>query len=146
MKNLIILLALFTFVGLSTEMMAQTTAVSTATTAKKAKATKVPLSSMQKKSAKKACCAKGTSKSACSKTKENATKKANATTNATNVSLKTKGATEKKACTKGAKKGCCSKDKSQASVTAAPTMKKIVNKNAPAARPALTHASERQNN
>ena len=141
MKNLIILFALFTFVGLSTEMIAQTTT----TTTKTAKATKVPLNAVKIKPAKKACCAKGTSKAACSKTKAS-----------TNASMTTKSATEKKACTKGEKKACCTKgaakaccakNKDQTSTTTAPQMNnKIVNKKAPEARPAFTHARERQKN
>ena len=136
MKNLIILLALFTFVGLSSDMMAQTTA-------KKASATKVPLSSVQKTPAKKGCCA--SKKSSCSKTKASAT---------TNVSMTTKAAT-KKACTKGTKKACCSKgtaktscskDKAQTSTSTTPQMEKIVNKNAVKSSPSISDIRKTQKN
>jgi len=144
MKNLIILLALFTFVGLSTEMSAQSTTLTTTTTAKQAKATKVPLNTVPKK---KACCAKS-AKSSCSKAKAGAT----------SVSLTTKAATEKKACTKGEKKACaktctkgagkacCAKDKAETSVESMKTTEKKIEKKTGEARPALSHARERQNN
>ena len=143
MKNLIILFALFTFVGLSTEMIAQTTT----TTTKTAKATKVPLNAVKIKPAKKACCAKS-AKSSCSKAKAGAT----------SVSLTTKAATEKKACTKGEKKACaktctkgagkacCAKDKAETSVESMKTTEKKIEKKTGEARPALSHARERQNN
>jgi hypothetical protein len=161
MKKLILLLAVFAFVGFSTEMMAQATTTTTTTTTNEATATKMPLSSVNAP-AQKGCCA-SKSASTCSKegtgtkvsltTQETTAPKATTATcakesSSTSVSLTNQEtATEKKACCTGEeKKACCADDASKAQTSnlqVAPKAEKISNKKAPAQKK-LTHASERR--